>query len=207
MYPRSVQKLIELFTKLPGIGPRQATRLTFFILRNGEELGRDLSAAITEIRQNVSFCQQCFRSVEKGKSGLCYFCSDSRRDSELLAVVERESDILNLERTKNFNGLYHVLNGFISPLEPESPQKLHLKDLYKRAETMLTRHQVLEIILATSPTTEGEATAMYIERIFETLCKKYPDLKISRLGRGLSLGSELEYSDEETLRNALKNRR
>lgn len=207
LYPRSVQNLIELFAKLPGIGPRQAARFAFFILKEGGNYSESLSNALEAIRKNVSLCSRCFRSVEKQDLPLCTFCKDTRRDNAIIAVVEKESDMQNLEKTNLFHGLYHVLGGNISPLDANSPKKIRLTELFERIKKMLEEYGECEIILATNPTTEGDTTALYIERILDPLKEQFPKLKISRLGRGLSLGSELEHVDETTLKNALSNRR
>ncbi len=231
MYPQSIQHLIELFTKLPGVGPRQASRFAFFILNpvrsksrrhvgtadsqanrtsNGvkQNLVDELIEALKEVREKVVFCSQCFRSMEvNGKNILCAFCADSRRDPAAIAVVEKESDMQNLEKTGAFHGLYQVLGGTISTLDADSPKKIHLKELHGRVRTLLEKAGECEVVLATNPTTEGDTTALYIERILAPLKTQYPKLKISRLGRGLSLGSELEHVDEMTLKNALNNRK
>ncbi len=205
MYPTPVQKLIDLFTKFPGIGPRQAARFIFFILKE-KTLAHELAAALAGLA-NVSSCAQCFRAAEKSSSEtLCTICRDARRDHTSLAIVEKESDMQNLEKGADYRGLYHVLGGVISPLDSDSPQRLHLKELHARIQKLLVEKGNCEVILATNPTTEGDMTALYIDRILVPLKNQFPKLKISRLGRGLSLGSELEYADEVTLKNALKNR-
>lgn len=205
MYPKPLQKLIDLFTKFPGIGPRQASRFVFYVLKNS--FSDELTAALEGLKK-VRFCENCFRSTEISNGGaLCSFCRDPKRDKTAVSLVEKESDMQNLEKTGAYNGLYHVLGGVISPLDAESPKKLHLKELFERIKTLLEKEGKCEVILATNPTTEGDTTALYIERILEPLRRKFPNLKISRLGRGLSLGSELEYADEVTLKNALTNRK
>lgn len=192
--------------KFPGIGPRQAARFAFYILKESSMAG-ELSSALADLR-NIVFCAQCFRTMEqKGPEKLCAFCKDAKRDSSLIAVVEKESDMQNLEKGASYKGLYHVLGGVISPLDSDSPQKLHLKELHGRVQSLLKNGGPCEVILATNSTTEGDMTALYIDRIFASLKKQLPKLKISRLGRGLSLGSELEYADEITLKSAFTNRR
>ena len=207
MYPKSVQKLIELFAKLPGIGPRQASRFVFYILKQDINFLHDLASSLNELQEKVAFCKDCFRSMEKNGLGQCSLCSDKRRDAKIIAVVEKESDMQNLERTGSFQGHYHVLGGTISPLDQDSPKKIHLRELYERVRRALDIHKGCEVILATNPTTEGDTTALYIERVLAPLQEKSQPLKISRLGRGLSLGSELEHVDEVTLKNALTNRK
>ena len=204
MPPKPIQNLIDLFIKLPGIGPRQASRFVFYILK--QELVDELVLNLEGLKK-IIFCNQCFRTAEGVKGDVCSFCKDSKRDHSLLAVVEKESDMQNLEKTGSYHGLYHVLNGVISPLDSESPKRLHLKELFLRIKSLLEKEAKCEVILATNSTTEGDTTALYIERVLAPLKNQYPVLKISRLGRGLSLGSELEYADEVTLKNALSNRK
>lgn len=205
MYPKSLQNLTDLFVKFPGIGPRQASRFVFYILKSG--MTGELISAISELNEKVIFCTQCFRATEKEGGSLCAFCRDSKREQALIAVVEKESDLQNLEKTGSYSGLYHVLGGVIDPLDSQGPQLLHLKELFSRIKTLLEKGGSGEVILATNPTTEGDTTALYIERILAPLKNNHPGLKISRLGRGLSLGSELEHVDEVTLKNALTNRK
>jgi len=206
MFPATIQKLIDLFTKLPGIGPRQAARFVFFMLKN-RLMASEISAAVENLNK-ITFCAQCFRAIEeKQEASLCSFCADKKREQNLIAVIEKESDMQNLEKTGAYRGVYHILGGVISPLDSESPKNLHLKELFKRVKNILERENKCEVILATSTTTEGDTTALYIERILSPLKESSPNFKISRLGRGLSLGAELEYADEITLKNALTNRK
>ena len=211
MYPKSIQNLIELFSKFPGIGPRQATRLAFFVLKTENGFAKDLSSALLEIKNKTGFCRQCFKTAEKDSleqaENLCNICNSSNRDKTQIAVIEKESDLQNIEKSGAYTGVYHVLGGTISPLDPESPKKLHLRDLVDRVQGVLAEKNKLELVLATNPTTEGDTTGLYIERVLAPLKNKYPGLVISRLARGLSLGSEIEYADESTLQNALKNRK
>lgn len=206
VYPEPIQKLIDLFIKFPGIGPRQASRFVFHVLRE-EGLAEDLRASLQKLQDGVASCKLCFRSIEKGKGDFCAFCASAQRDKYTVAVVEKESDLQNLERTGALNGLYHVLGGTISPLDPNSTKNLHLKEFHTRVKNLLEKEGKCEVILATSATTEGDTTALYIERVLEPLKKHHPGFKISRLGRGLSLGSDLEYADEVTLKSALTNRK
>jgi len=210
MYPLPLQKLIELFGKLPGIGPRQAARFAFFVLKGKDAYVQELIASLEEVSSKIKTCAQCYRTVEDTGTGqiLCAFCKDTRRDHAMLAIVEKEADMQNLEKTGAFRGLYHILGGVISPLDQDSPRRLHLRQLHERIKGLLASGDAaFEVVLATSSTTEGDTTALYIEQILAPLRTAHPQLKISRLGRGLSLGSELEYADEITLRNALTNRR
>ncbi|TSC76675.1 MAG: Recombination protein recR [Parcubacteria group bacterium Gr01-1014_33] len=210
MYPKPLQNLIDVFTKFPGVGPRQAARFSFFILRETQGLKAVLTAALKEIERQIGFCGHCFRTIEKetaGKELLCVFCRDPKRNQTQIAVVEKESDMQTIEQTRAYQGIYHVLSGIISPLDPDSPKKIHLRALYERVKKIIETGAPCEVILAISTTTEGDTTALYIERILTPLKDAHPQLKISRLGRGLSLGSELEYADEVTIKNALTNRR
>lgn len=208
MYPKPIQKLIELFVKFPGIGPRQAARFVFYILKeNG--MSRELIVSLEELEGKVKFCGQCFRTVETETIGssFCSICGNSKRDPAQIAVVEKESDFHNLEKIGVYRGHYHILSGLISPLDEDSPKRLHLGELHARVKTLLEKGGRCELILATNPTTEGDTTALYIERVLDPLKRAHAGLTISRLARGLSLGSELEHVDEVTLKNALTNRK
>ncbi len=209
MYPKAIQNLIDLFSRFPGIGPRQATRFAFFILKEKNPFISELVTALQEMEAAVGVCSECFRTMERAGTDehRCAFCRDTRRDHAVVAVMEKESDMQNMESTGAYHGLYHILGGVISPLDTESPKRIRLKELYERIEDALKAKEKCEVILATNPTTEGDTTALYIERILSPLKDKYPSLTLSRLGRGLSLGAELEYADEVTLKNALKNRK
>lgn len=206
MYPKPLQKLIDLFVKLPGIGPRQATRFAFFLIKESNDISRELAAALLEAKNQTAVCKLCFRAMEKATEAQCVFCLDPKREQTMIAVVEKESDLHNLEKNGVYRGLYHVLGGVISPLDNESPKRLRLKELFERIKNNLESRGKLELILATNPTTEGDTTALYIERIMSPLKNKHPGLIISRLGRGLSLGTEIEYVDETTIKSALENR-
>lgn len=204
MYPNPIQRLIDLFAKFPGIGPRQATRFVFSLLKS--ELSRELAAALNGL-EAIGLCTQCFRTMEKAELDVCGLCRNLKRDPAVIAVVEKEADMHNIEKTGSHQGTYHVLGGLISPLNSDSTKGLHLRELHDRVRKTLERHKKCEVILATGATTEGDTTALYIERILAPLKDQYVGLAISRLGRGLSLGSELEYADEVTLKNALTNRK
>lgn len=213
MYPPQIRRLIELFQKFPGIGPRQAARFAFFILGQDPQYVAELSEALRNVSETVAFCSQCYRSTDKTAESprevRCAFCANARRNPRLIAVIEKEADMENVEKSGLFDGLYHVLGGVISPLDADSPKRLHLRALYERVRSLAESDSATpcEVVLATNSTTEGDTTALYIERIFEPLVKQFPNLKISRLGRGLSLGAELEYADEVTIRNAFENRK
>lgn len=210
MYPKQIQRIIDIFSRFPGIGPRQAARFAFFILKEKDPFIGDMRAALQEAEERISICTMCFRMMERENGAIrsCAICSDPRREAHMIAVIEKESDMRNLEQSGAYHGLYHVLGGVISPLDPDSPKTLRLRELYDRVEARLAGAETpYEVILATNPTTEGDTTARYIERILAPLQSAHPHLTISRLGRGLSLGSELEYIDEITLKNALINRK
>jgi recombination protein RecR len=196
MLPSSLKNLIDHFAKLPGIGQRAATRLAFFLLNQpGQDL-KDFAQALTELKTKTKVCQNCFNLSSET---LCSICSDKKRNPLIICVIEDILDIIPLERTKQFSGLYHVLGGLISPTEGLTPDKLKIKELVAR----IKKHpEQVEVILAFNPTVEGDATALYLERILKPL-----NAKISRLARGLSAGGDLEYTDEATLINALKNRK
>lgn len=215
-YPKPIQNLIELFVKFPGVGPRQASRFVFFLLKQQNGLVNELQQGLAGL-SHIRYCILCFRTIDSASAvgagqnstdeTLCAFCKDPKRDHNAIAVVEKESDMQSIEGTRVFQGLYHILNGAVSPLDPESPKRLHLRELHSRVTKLLEHNGKAEVVLATSSTTEGDTTALYIERILAPLKNKFPDLAVTRLGRGLSLGSELEYADEITLKSALTNRR
>lgn len=192
--PKSVQNLIEAFERLPGIGPKTAQRLTYYLLHAPKEETQKLAEAAVEMKNKTKLCSICFNI---GEEDPCLICSDSGRDRSLIVVVEDPLDVVSLEKAGN-KGLYHVLHGVISPLENIGPDELHIRELLPR----LKDGTVKEIILATNPTMEGEATAMYIQRLISPL-----GIKITRIARGLPVGSDLEYADETTLSRALEGRR
>ena len=204
-YPAPIQKLIDAFTRFPGIGPRQAARFAFYLLGENRETAARLADVLKNLHDRVGFCASCYKSVElqdKKTGNLCEHCRNDNRAKALLMVVEKEADLANIERTGKFSGVYHVLNGTIDPLDSSAPSRLHIKELFERAKSLKNSGQNVEIVLATNATTEGDATALYIERTLKPL-----EIKISRLGRGLTTGTELEYSDEMTIVNALTNRK
>lgn len=211
MYPKPIQRLIDSLTRLPGVGPRQATRFAFFLLKDRQGLTDDIAELLKTMRENIGECVQCWRSIELGEKEdgqHCAICKDERRDAYQIAIVEKEADLHNIENIGTYRGTYHILGGVISPLDIDSPKRLHLRVLYHRAEELVQKNnKPTEVILATGSTAEGDTTAAYIERILSPLKEKHAQLTISRLGRGLSLGAELEYADEVTLTNALTNRR
>lgn len=213
MLSRPIQNLVNFFLKFPGVGPKQATRFAFHILREDPGEVRALAEAITRLHQEVKLCSQCFKTYDnnhapaEAKAGLCELCRNGARNKNAIMVVEKEVDLGNIERTKKFDGLYHLLGGTVSPLDSSAPTRLHLRDLFERIRTLAKEGGAVELILATNPTTEGDATALYLERIFAPLKNQHANFKMSRLGRGLTTGSELEYSDEITIVNAFENRK
>jgi recombination protein RecR len=194
-----VARLIESFSRLPGIGPKTAQRLTYHLLRAPDAEARALAAALIAVRDDVVFCQRCF-DISTGS--LCPICSDPTRDDGRLCVVEEPLDVLALERTRAFRGRYHVLHGAISPMDGIGPERLRIKDLIERiGERDAAGRPYEEIVIATNPTLEGEATAMYLaERIAGQVGL------VSRIARGIPVGGDLEYADEVTLVRALQGR-
>ena len=192
--PKPVKNLIEAFERLPGIGPKTAERLTFYLLNAPKEEVEMLSKAAIEMKEKTVICSTCFNI---GEEDTCSICSDSSRDQNIIMIVGNPLDVLALEKA-NYRGLYHVLGGVISPLENIGPDELHIRELLPR----LKKGSVTEIILATNPTMEGEATAMYIQRLISPL-----GIKVTRIARGLPVGSDIEYADETTLSRALEGRK
>lgn len=194
-YPKPIQNLIEEFSKLPGIGPRTAVRFAFDLLRRSDRDLKLLSNAITNLKKETKICKNCFNISEKD---LCEFCSNSKRDRSTVCVVEEAINIPSIENTKQYGGLYHVLGGVIKPNEGVGPDGLKIKELLERIKAS----GIKEIIIATNPNTEGETTALYLAKLL-----KFHNMKITRLARGLSTGSDLEYADEMTISSALAGRR
>ncbi|MBI2018832.1 recombination protein RecR [Candidatus Daviesbacteria bacterium] len=192
--PKPIQNLIEAFERLPGIGPKTAERLTFYLLHAPYEQAESLAHAALEMKEKTKICSICFNI---GEEDTCSICSDESRDRQTLMVVENPLDVLALEKA-NYKGLYHVLHGVISPLENIGPGELHIRELLPR----LKNGKVKEIILATNPTMEGEATAMYLQRLISPL-----GVTMTRIARGLPVGSDIEYADETTLSRALEGRK
>jgi recombination protein RecR len=195
--PVPVTKLIDEFSRLPGIGPKTASRLTFYLLRHPAENALALAQALRELHEKVVFCSQCFNIAENDP---CPVCRDEHRDRAVICVVEEPLDVLAIERTRDFHGLYHVLHGVIAPVEGIGPEDLRIAELVERVRQAET--PVREIIIATNPNLEGEATAMYIARQFQGSALP----KLTRLARGLPMGGDLEYADEITLSRALSGR-
>lgn len=192
--PKTVENLIEEFGRLPGIGPKTAQRLTFYLLRGSSERTRSLGEAVSNLKENIKICSVCSNLAE---SDPCVICSDPHRHQDVIMVVEEPLDIIAFEKTGKFQGTYHVLHGAISPVEGIGPDDLYIKQLLARVHG----GGVNEIILATNINVEGEATAMYLQKIITPL-----GIKITRIARGLPVGSDIEYADEITLSRALEGR-
>lgn len=197
MFSPPVERLITELSKLPGIGRRTAQRLAFHILRVDEAEALALADAIREVKEKIGFCEVCFNLTDQP---VCRICSDERRDKGLICVVEEPGDIIPIERTHEFDGLYHVLGGALSPIDGVEPEDLKIRELFARAEDQSVR----EVVLATNPTTTGEATALYIG---DELSRRRPDLTVTRPASGLPVGADLEYTDEVTLGRAISGRR
>jgi len=194
-----VAKLIEAFNRLPGIGPKTAQRLTYHLLRAPDVEARALASALVAVREEVVFCERCFNISD---APLCPICRDPARDQVRLCVVEEPLDVLALERTGEFRGVYHVLHGAISPIDGVGPDRLKIRELLDRVDEAAAGTPFTEVILATNPTLEGEATAMYLD---ERLAGKVGS--VTRIARGIPVGGDLEYADEVTLIRALQGRR
>jgi recombination protein RecR len=193
MTPKPIANLVEAFEKLPGIGPKSAQRLTYHLLHAPKQQLETFAQTILDVKEKIVLCKQCFNVSE---SALCPICSDNSRDASIIAVIEEPLDVLAFEKT-GFKGMYHVLHGAISPLSNIGPEQLYIRPLLDRLKDGV----VTEVILATNPTLEGEATAMYIQRLVNPL-----GVKLTRIARGLPVGGDIEYADEVTLRRAMEGR-
>jgi recombination protein RecR len=193
------KKLVDFLTKLPGIGPRQATRLAMAMLEWPAADLEEFSSLISNVKKDITFCKECFNLAEGEK---CSICSSVKRDKTRIAVVEKITDLESMEKTGAFNGVYHVLGGAINPAEGSLPEKLKIAELIERIKKLQRLTPDIEIILATNPNTHGETTAIYLEDKLKPL-----KVKVTRLARGLSAGASLEYADEITISQALKNRK
>ncbi len=191
--PEPIARLIEQFNKLPGIGPKSAQRLTYHLLRASEEDAEALAGAVRDVKARVVLCPQCFNITETVP---CAYCDDEQRDRSLVCVVEQPLDVMVIQRTGGFRGVYHVLHGVLNPMDGVGPDDLKLKELLTRVQAGVT-----EVIMATNPSLEGEATAMYVQRLLEPL-----GVRVTRLARGLPSGADLEYTDDLTLTRALEGR-
>ena len=194
-YPASLQKLINELSRLPGLGPKAAQRLAFYLMTAAEDSAGELAQALTEAKSSVHSCPVCGNFTD---AELCSICTDHTRDASLLCIVESVADIISLERARSYNGVYHVLGGAISPMDGIGPERLNLKSLGER----LRSGRIKEIIMATNPTVEGEATALYLAKKIKPL-----GIKISRIAHGMPVGGNLAYADEATLALAIDGRK
>jgi len=200
MYSPTIQKLINLFSKFPTVGPRTAARFVFYLMGLKKEEVEQILNSISELKKNIEICIFCFKPFEsKSEGGFCEICSNPARDKSLLCIVANETDLESIEKIKKYQGRYFILGGTVSALRKSDIEKLRIKDLEERIKN---HPEIQEIILAINPTSEGETTTLYLERLLKPYGKK-----ISRLGRGLPVGAELEYADEETLRSAFEGRK
>lgn len=193
-YIEPLAKLIEHFRALPGIGNKTAVRLAYHVLDMNKEKAQALAGAIVEAKEKIGYCKVCFNLTDKDP---CYICSSEARDHSVICVVEQPQDVVAMERMRDFKGVYHVLHGALSPLEGIGPENLRIKELLNR----LYGDEVKEVIMATNPNVEGEATAMYIAKLLKPV-----GIKVTRIAHGLPVGGDLEYADEVTLARAMENR-
>jgi recombination protein RecR len=202
-FPKGIKNLINAFERLPGIGPKGATRLVFYLLNTPKTYVDDLANCLVKIKTDVKICKTCFSVSEQD---VCSICRDSKRNIRQICVVERAIDVMIIENMGEYKGVYHVLGGVVNPLEHISPDDLRIDELIQRVKSLLPKEEKseieLEVILATNPTMEGEATALHIKKRLEGL-----EIKLSRIGSGLPIGADLEYADQATLCRALEGRR
>lgn len=194
-YSTSIAQLIEQFTKLPGIGRKTAQRLAFYVINMPNQDVKNLAEAIVKAKRNVKYCSICVNLTDQE---VCNICSDKKRDPQMICVVEDPRDVVAMEKTKEFRGYYHVLHGAISPLEGIGPEDIKIRELLLR----LSNDNVKEVVIATNPNIEGEATAMYISKLLKPM-----GIKVTRIAHGIPVGGDLEYADEITLAKALEGRR
>jgi len=194
--PEPIQALITAFERLPGIGPKSASRLAFYLLRAPEDVSQELSEALHDLKDKVAFCQECFNITKAGRI-LCEICESPKRDPAVICVVEEALDVLALERTGAYSGRYHVLHGVLSPIEGIGPEEIKVKPLMDR----VAKGGVEEVIVATNPSMEGDATALYLQQQLRPY-----GVHVTRLARGLPVGGDLEYADQSTLLRALSGR-
>jgi recombination protein RecR len=198
----TIQKLIDEFSKLPGIGKKTAQRMAFYILKNKKEEAEALAQALLDVKEKVRYCSICFNITEEDP---CSICKDEKRERSIICVVEEANDVVALEKTNQYKGLFHVLGGVLSPLDGIGPDDLKIKELLLRLkgpkDPASREKQVKEVILATNPNTEGEATAIYLAKLIKPL-----GMRVTRIARGLPAGGDLEYADQVTLANAIEGR-
>jgi len=197
MYPKSIQNLISIFSKFPTVGPRTAARFVFYLIKLPQEKFDELFSSLVDLKKSIKICSLCFNPFEDSQEDICPICKDNSRDKALLCIIEKETDLISIEKTKKYKGLYFILGGTIS-LKKADSKKIRIEELKERIKNNLFK----EIIIATNSTPEDEATALYLEKELKTF-----NIKITRLGRGLPVGGELEYADEDTLSSALEGRK
>jgi recombination protein RecR len=194
-YTPALQALIQLLTRLPGVGEKSAARLAFFILRGDQGYASELARAIGEVKSQTRFCSRCFALTEADP---CPTCEDPRRDRTIVCVVEEPADLISIERSHGFQGVFHVLHGSISPLDGRGPEQLKIRELVER----VGKEPIAEVLVATNPTIEGEATAVYLSRLLKPL-----GVRVSRIAHGIPVGGTIEYSDQVTVGRAIEGRR
>jgi recombination protein RecR len=194
--PQPLQDLIDAFSRLPGIGPKSASRLAFYLLNAPDDISSRLAEALTNLKTGIAFCKTCFNITLSGQE-ICEICANDHRDSGLICVVEKPMDVLVLEKAQAFSGKYHVLHGVLSPIEGIGPEDLMIRPLIERIKT----GNIREVILATNPSMEGDATAQYLQKQLAEM-----NIQVTRLARGLPVGGELEYADQNTILRALAGR-
>lgn len=194
-YPKPLAKLVGALEKLPGIGPKSAQRMAFYILRSSDEEARALTEAISEVKEKITQCKVCFNFADRD---LCEICSSDKRDKGTICVVSEPRDVIAMEKTNEYGGVYHVLQGVISPMDGIGPEMLRIRELQQR----ITTDSISEVILATNPTIEGDTTAMYLAGILKPL-----GVKVTRIAHGMPVGGDLDYADQATLIRALEWRR
>jgi recombination protein RecR len=192
--------IVKILQKLPGVGPRQATRFLLALLEKDDQELKEMGQAISNLKQEITFCYSCFNVSE---NGLCDICSNSQRENSKLLILEKVTDLESVEKAGIYKGLYHVLGGSINPLDGATPDKLRFRELENRVHNLIKEHHYIELIIATNPNASGETTSLYIRDLF----KNKKGVAITRLGRGLASGSNLEYADEITLKHALEHRK
>ena len=203
MYPKPIKDFIENFSKLPGIGPRQAARLAFWLINGEKSIRENLKKSLEGLGKEIKTCQHCYFAIENNGNDKCHFCDNSGRDHKTICVVEKETDLATIEKSGNYKGLYHVLGGLFSALDTAIPKNLKMPELISRIESKKnTAHSIKEVILALSPTHEGDLTAHYLERLLKPL-----KIKITRIGRGLPYGADVEFADAQTLTGAMESRK
>jgi recombination protein RecR len=196
VFPAALEKLVEQFSRLPGIGQKSATRMALFVLRDSTDLAEGLAKSLLEVKEQIKFCSTCFNFTDLDP---CHICRDPERANGVLCVVEGPGDQLALEESRAFKGRYHILQGVLSPLDGIGPEQLKIGELLRRID----QEEIREIVLATNPTTEGEATASYLAKL---ISNKKPAIKISRIAMGVPMGGDLKYMDRMTLEHALRTR-